>query len=61
MHLREYLAKKNERPYRFAKRAKVRPATIYALIKDGKLNLTQETMQKIILASGGGVSFEDLM
>ena len=61
MRISDYFKKFDERPYTFAKRAKVRPATIYAL-RDGKaVNLTQETMRKIVQATGGKVRLEDLL
>lgn len=62
MHLKEYLTLSKERPYLFAKRAKVRVATIYEILKDGKIPpLLNRTMAKIVKASRGAVRLEDLL
>ena len=61
MHLREYLDLSGEKPYLFAKRAKVRVATVYQIIKNSKIPpLLNLTMKKIVRASKGAVSLEDL-
>ena len=61
MHLREYLDLSGEKPYLFAKRAKVRASTVYQIIKETKIpSLLNLTMRKIVKASKGAVSLEDL-
>ena len=62
MHLREYLELSGERPYLFAKRAKVRAATIYEILNKSKMPpLMNLTMAKIVKASKGAVRLEDLI
>jgi predicted transcriptional regulator len=61
MHLREFLILTGEKPYLFAKRAKVRAATIYQIIKGNRMPpLLNYTMVKIVKAARGAVRLEDL-
>ena len=61
MKLRDYLNLTGERPYKFAQRAGVRYAVVYALRDNRPIQMLKTTMQKIVAATDNAVRLEDLI
>jgi len=59
MLLRDYLLLNSESQAAFAKRADIPPTTVHSIISGGSTTVT--TALRIIAASGGAVSLEDLV
>ncbi len=60
MKLEKYLEMNGERPYQFARRAKIGFGTVYRLVKGETANLQLATIAKIEAATDRAVTYHDL-